>query len=574
MIKNDLRIEILGTIINISAEEEPEYLKKILDKYRKKIEDIQNISGIKDPLTIAVLTGFILSEELEKAGQYAMDHYSEDTVEAERLALGIITRLEECIPDELPQKHEDTADIVKLQNTIKHYDWGSPEWIPSLMGQKNPERIPWAELWMGINNAGPSRSHGTKPELLSEMIIKNREAMLGKACAAKFGNLPFLFKLIAVAKPLSIQAHPSAAQAREGFDRENTEGLPFDEPARNYRDPMHKPELICALSPFAALCGFREKEEIYSLIQKVSQISDGILKEGLEKLCSALMQENGETDENPYKTFLEALFDMDTTGLGTFLMKRETLLERDFPEYSGEWKICSYLANLFPSSSKVSADAAGFTHSCDPGILAPLFMNIIELKPGEAMYIPAGIIHSYIHGLGIELMADSDNVIRAGLTKKHIDRDELFKTLNFSEYRPEIIKAPLCGSLTDSPSSFCYPDQYEEFSLSVLKSYGHAIHFSRTNPSIILVSDGTVSVVVSENSAEDPEGSSPEQKPQEMVLKAGESIFVPAGKKLVLSGYFYAHAASSAITGEAEDSDVDGETKVTGENKVTGEAGC
>ena len=532
----DLRIDILGTVINISADEDPGYLQRILQKYRKKIEDIKNISGIKDPMSIAVLTGFILSEELEKAGKPAN---TEDENEAERLTLGMISRLDEMVPGlrlqmdtaENPKTEEKNAPIqggiFKLKNTVKHYGWGSPEWIPALLGKNNPDRIPWAELWMGVNSAGPSRAvqaDETKGEpdapLLSELIAAGKEAMLGKECAARYGNLPFLFKVLAAAKPLSIQVHPSTSEATEGFRRENLAGIPLDAPNRNYRDPRHKPELICALSPFAALCGFRKKQEIYSLIEKIALISDGAVKENLENLCSALRAEDENPHKNSIEAFVSAFFSMDASNLGQFIIKRQALLERDFPEHRDEWRLCSYFASIYSEGSPGSKD---------PGIIAPLFLNLIELEPGEAIYIPAGVFHSYIYGMGIELMTDSDNVLRAGLTPKHVDKEEILRILNFSEFKPEILKAPI-----PCPPLFSYPSQNEEFTLSVLKSQRNPVSYSGKGPSIVLVTEGNVTVT---------EGGSLKE-PKTVALKTGESAFIPAGKELIFSGSFNAFAAS------------------------------
>ena len=525
MAKNDLRIDILGTVINITTDEDSEYLNKLLEKYRRTIENVQHLSGIKDPLQTAVLTGFLLSDDLEKArnagqaGQKAEQCF-EESAEAERLTLGMISRLDGLkIDTNMVPGTVYNGTVYKLENQVKNYDWGSPEWIPALLGQENPSRIPWAELWLGVNAAGPSRAiqpceseGGSSSPLLSELISLDRETLLGKPCAEKYGNLPFLFKIIAVAKPLSIQAHPSSEQALEGFNRENSEGLSLSAANRNYRDPRHKPELICALSPFAALCGFRNRLEICSILEALIQVSDVAIKASLENLISALSQ----YDENPYKAFLSALFSMDSNGMGPFIIKRQALLERNFPEYLGEWKLCSYLASLYPGEISGSAD---------PGILAPLFMNIIELKAGEAMYIPTGVVHAYIHGMGIELMADSDNVLRAGLTAKHIDREELSRILDFSEFKPEILKTP-----APPPSRFSYPSRYEEFTLSVLKSQGEPLSYYETGPSIILVTRGSLSI---------SEGARPA-----LEMKTGDSAFIPAGKNLGFSGNFNACAAA------------------------------
>ena len=521
MAKSDLRIDILGTTINISADEDPAYLNKLLEKYRRTIDNVQRLTGIKDPLKTAVLTGFLLSDELEKAGQGLTQNSSgsnDESAEAEKLAMGIISRLDEMVSEtETIYETQIPASVFKLKNTVKHYEWGSPEWIPALLGQDNISRIPWAELWMGVNAAGPSRaaaalSAGIKkedsPPLLSELIARDSEAMIGKTCAEKYGSLPYLFKIIAVAKPLSIQAHPSSDKAKEGFDRENAEGLPMDAPNRNYRDGRHKPELICALKPFAALCGFREKEEILSLLGIICQISGEALKTDLEKLMAALEQET----ENPYKAFLSEFFSIKSRELGSFMIKKQPLLERDFPEYRGEWKLCSYLASIHPA---------------DNAAIAPIFLNTLELKPGEAMYIPPGVMHAYLYGLGIELMADTDNVLRGGLTAKHVDREELLRILDFSGHKPEILQA-------SGLSRFSYPARYEEFTLTVLKGRGDSVTYSETGPSIVFITEGSANVAVCGEKT--------------LEIKTGESAFIPAGKETVFSGNYSAYIAVTGIT--------------------------
>lgn len=526
MAKSDLRIDILGTVITISADEKPEYLKKLLDKYRQTIENVQRISGLRDPLKAAVLTGFLLCDDLEKAAGSGMKNGADsgDSGEAEKLTLGMISLLDEALKvtsgAETPQPVVGAANgavgdsIFKLQNTVKNYEWGSSEWLPDFLGEKNRSRIPWAELWMGVNPAGPSRVAGAEGLLLSELIGRNPQALLGRETAETYGKLPFLFKVEAAEKPLSIQTHPSREQAREGFERENREGILLDAPNRNYRDANHKPEIFCALNPFAALCGFRKPLEIKTLIDILSrgytQGGEGALKNGLESLVSAL------ENENPLKAFLAALFSLGREAreaLGFFIKARRSLLERDFPEYRDEWELCAYLANLYPG---------------DPGIIAPLYLNIIELAPGQAMYLPAGVFHAYIHGMGVELMADSDNVLRGGLTSKHVDADELFKILSFSEYKPEILKVP-----DPVPPMYTYPAPSREFALSVLHGSGGVIPYTETGPSIVLVTGGSAAVNV-------PGGGG------ETILARGESAFIPAGVKagLEFSGTFTAYVAA------------------------------
>ena len=549
MPKSDLRIDIFGTDFSISTDEAPEYLDKLLNKYRQNLENVKQRTGLTDPLKIAILTGFLLCDDLEKAGATKFEREKKDEEEVERLTLGIIARLDGIVrssgfsstdslkaekndstvvgkpPEVKPYVKEEAAaeapqvnsSIFRLKNTIKNYAWGSAEWIPALLGQRNISRIPWAELWMGVNPMGPSRITDEDGEigiLLSELIEKEKGTFLGRETAQNYGSLPFLFKVIAAAKPLSIQAHPDQDQARDGFERENRKGIPLDAPNRNYRDSNQKTEMICALNEFTALCGFREVDEICFLIEILSQNSEGVLKAGFEELVSALKQE----EENPYKAIISALFRLESEArqkLNSFIRERQAHLERDFPEYSNEWAFCVYLSNFFPG---------------DPGIIAPLYLNIIELAPGEAMYLPAGTLHSYIHGLGIELMTDSDNVLRGGLSSKHTDPEELLKILHFSAYKPKILKPP-----RPAPALFNYPAPVKEFSLSVMRGAGAAIPYLEKGPSIVIVTGGSAAVTGSENQ---PEG-----------LNPGESIFIPPEKNLVFSGTFTAYAASVKVTG-------------------------
>jgi mannose-6-phosphate isomerase len=237
--------------------------------------------------------------------------------------------------------------------------------------------------------------------------------------------------------------------------------------------------------------------------------SKGALKQCFENLILVLKRQEG----NPLKEFLSTLFSMNREWLEMlcpFLKEQKEKFGRDFPEYKDEWDLCVYLSEFFPN---------------DHGILAPLYLNIIELAPGEAMYIPAGVLHSYIKGMGIELMSDSDNVLRGGLSSKHTDTAELLSVLEFSEFRPEIMKLP-------DPVPFCfkYPAPYGDFSLSVMHGLGTAVHYSETGPSILIVIAGSLTIN------------------QSIALETGESVFIPPLKSLEFSGTFTAYLASAKIS--------------------------
>ncbi|MFP3089137.1 mannose-6-phosphate isomerase, class I [Treponema sp. TIM-1] len=407
--------------------------------------------------------------------------------------------------------------IFKLKNQVKPYGWGSPEWIPGLLGHTNPRREPWAELWMGVHPEGPSRvSLQGEDLLLSALISRDPLYYLGEAVNRIFGTLPFLYKLLAAAKPLSIQAHPSLEQAKEGWDRENREGLALNAPNRNYKDANHKPEVLCALSPFQAMCGFRVPGEIRRRLEALGELfpPQRPLGMALDKLKSALDKPGG------LKDFIRLLFSFPrevTEELTNGILQR-AVLEKAHPEFTDEWRLSAYFAELYPG---------------DPALIAPLYLNCINLNPGEAIYLPSGILHAYVHGFGVELMANSDNVLRGGLTSKHVDVDELVYILNFSPFYPEILKPP------ESPTAFfSYPVPCREFSLSCREGRGPRADFFGEGPFIFVVTGGKVTI----------EQKTPGEK---WSLEKGESAFIPAGiaaKGLSLEGTYTLYAAGVGTT--------------------------
>jgi len=404
------------------------------------------------------------------------------------------------------------TNLYKLRNHIKHYEWGSPDFIPRLMGfVSNGE--PYAELWMGSHAGSPSLVSLPSGEMsLGEFIARDPRRYLGEKTAERYGVLPFLFKLLAAEKPLSIQAHPNPAQAREGFERENSAGLTHDAPDRNYRDSNHKPEIICALTPFTGMCGFRSPDEIRLLLALFLDSATAPVREGCAPLLQALEMPNPTT---ALRNFLEILFNFSPAI-------KTTLTEYTLSAHGAEnceWELMRDFARLHPG---------------DPAVIAPLYLNVFRLEPGEAVFLKAGVLHAYIHGFGVELMANSDNVLRGGLTSKYVDIPELMKALDFNPIKPQIIK-PEEDSLC-----FTYPAPCEEFSLTVMRSTGGSAALPESSPlalaqsaSIGIVTEGEVSV-------------------SGMVLKQGESAFFPPGKAatsngespLMLQGHFTLYIAS------------------------------
>ncbi|WP_010261024.1 mannose-6-phosphate isomerase, class I [Treponema primitia] len=403
------------------------------------------------------------------------------------------------------------ASVFKLKNPIKQYDWGSPEWIPQQLGLPNDTGEPWAELWMGVHPEGPSElalptgSVSPAPRLLPELIGLDPARYLGEGIAGEFGALPFLYKLLAAARPLSIQAHPNLAQAKAGWERENSLGIPPKAPNRNYKDPNHKPEIICALTPFTAMAGFREPGEIIKRLKTLHVARETSLQ--VAPLISAL---EAPAREAALRGFLAALFSLPAEtrqALGEYARRYG---QDPVGEYAEEWKYAAWFAELYPG---------------DPALIAPLYLNLINLKPGEAMNIPAGILHAYVQGFGIELMANSDNVLRGGLTPKHVDLKELTGILRFAPFNPEIIHSPGVGN---SPGLYRYPSPCREFSLYRMSGCGGEAPFPLSGPVILIVLEGELII--------------PTEK---LRLKQGESAFIAFGSQLVFSGNYTIYIAGT-----------------------------
>jgi mannose-6-phosphate isomerase len=274
-----------------------------------------------------------------------------------------------------------------------------------------------------------------------------------------------LFKVLAAAKPLSIQAHPNKEQAGQGFARENELGIPLDAPHRNYRDDNHKPEIICALTPFWALNGFRKIEETLSLLEE-AKIS------GLAEIVSFL---RSQPNRDGLKKFFNHLMTTDSGKQGKIVEQAVNYAEkRTHEEPVWTWMI------------KLNEEYPG-----DMGVLSPIFLNLIRLEPQQAMYLPAGELHGYLEGVGIELMANSDNVLRGGLTPKHIDVQELLTILSFTGGELNILRPEKLES-----GEAVYPTKAAEFVLSVIQVSATAPFRSSRNRSveIVICTEGEVSV--------------------------------------------------------------------------------
>jgi mannose-6-phosphate isomerase len=384
-----------------------------------------------------------------------------------------------------------------LDNPVMTYAWGSHTALADLLGHPQPSEAPQAELWMGAHPKAPSMLAGAAvPRSLTDLIAADPLHTLGAPVAAAFdGRLPFLFKVLAARQPLSIQAHPSLEQAREGFARENRAGVPLDAPQRNYRDANHKPELICALTPFWALCGFRPPEQIARLLEKACGDTLGDLLGDLR----------AQSHQPPLRTLLEGLLALSASRRGAALDAAVDfcLASR---EDAAHWGWLPRLAQAYPG---------------DIGTLAPLFLNLVCLQPGEALFLPAGVLHAYLEGTGIEIMANSDNVLRGGLTPKHVDLPELLAVLDFENYPLNLLTARPLGAGVTAFDAFCpefrlyqlFPGQSEK-----------PLELATTGPEILLCTTGEALFGAGEAVTE-------------LTLSKGAALFVPAGtRKYTLSG--------------------------------------
>jgi mannose-6-phosphate isomerase len=382
-----------------------------------------------------------------------------------------------------------------LTNEIRPYAWGSTTAIAHLTGRR-PTGAPEAELWMGAHPQAPSRlERGNGPQALTDVIARDPEAELGAGTARRFGpRLPFLLKILAAEHALSVQVHPTAAQARAGHNAEEDAGVPRDAPHRLYRDPHHKPEMLCALDAFDALCGFRDPLATADL---------------LTPLHVAALE--------PWLAVLR------TTEPATAL--RAVLTDALGPRRDRGVRAARDLADVLPDAARdggphaptyAAYAAAARDHPGDPGLIAALLLNHVRLQPGQAIFLDARVPHAYLRGTGVEIMANSDNVLRCGLTRKHVDTDALAAVVDFHPGRPVLVR-PTPGD----DGEVHYPAPAAEFALSRLDLDGAAA-LGEGSPQIVLCTAGTARLTQPNAPA--------------LTLRRGDSAFVPATTPAHLAG--------------------------------------
>ncbi len=382
--------------------------------------------------------------------------------------------------------------IDELENTIQPYAWGSYTAISSLRGE-GAAASPQAELWMGAHPLAPSRLARTGETLLHAIAERPAEC-LGEAVLARHGaKLPFLLKVLAAETPLSLQAHPSAAQAIEGFAADEAARIPLTSPLRNYKDKSHKPELLCALTEFWALCGFRDPAETQALL-------DDLALPELAQLRALL--ERGPRPIAIKSAFSSLMLSPKSERRELSRRGAEACAERAAgSRFSAELGWAARLGELYPG---------------DAGVVSALLLNLLRLEPGQAVYLPAGNLHAYLGGMGVEIMASSDNVLRGGLTSKHVNVTELLRILDFTP----LAVSPIHPLLVEGEARYAAPAR--EFALSYFDVADGERLVDVAGPEIWLVTSGTVEL---------------ESEGRSLTLSGGRSAFVEAQSgRLALRG--------------------------------------
>ncbi|MFG3260572.1 mannose-6-phosphate isomerase, class I [Streptomyces sp. NPDC048172] len=389
----------------------------------------------------------------------------------------------------------------RLENTVRPYAWGSTTALPELLGTP-PTGEPQAELWMGAHPGAPSRvERAAGSTSLLAAVSADPEGELGERTVRAFGpRLPFLLKLLAAASPLSLQVHPDLTQAAEGYADEEARDVPLDAPYRNYKDTNHKPELICALTPFDGLCGFRAADDAAALL-------DGLDVGGLKPYVDAL---HARPEGDALREVLSAVLTADRDEMAETVAEAAAAAERLATENpagprAGEYAVYADIARHYPG---------------DPGVIAAMLLNYVHLRPGEALFLGAGVPHAYLDGLGVEIMANSDNVLRCGLTPKHVDVPELLRIVRFEPTEPAILRPE-----ADADGEELYETPVDEFRLSrhVLAQGAGSRSLDGGVPQILLCTAGQVVLRDTDNGTE-------------LTLDRGQSAFVPADERVHVSG--------------------------------------
>jgi mannose-6-phosphate isomerase len=378
-----------------------------------------------------------------------------------------------------------------MRNRIRPYAWGSRTALAELLGEPFPSPHPQAELWIGAHPGDSSvllSGDGERP--LVDVIAADPVSTLGSRAHEAFDSrLPFLLKVLAAAEPLSLQAHPSAEQAERGFALEESAKIPMSSPRRNYRDSWPKPELITALTEFHALCGFREPAATVRLLAALQ----------VPQLDHYLVLLSGQQDAHGVRALFSSFITIPPVTLGPLLaavLDACVRKVRDGGEFTAEYRTALELGERYPG---------------DPGVLASLLLNRITLQPGQALFLPGGNLHAYLSGTGVEIMANSDNVLRGGLTPKHVDVPELMKVLDFTPGDVQVLHGDPVGA-----GQWLYPTPASQFRLWRLQPDADGIELRHDGPQVLLTVDGKLEVTGADG--------------RHLTLERGRSVWIAANE--------------------------------------------
>ena len=358
--------------------------------------------------------------------------------------------------------------MLLLQNKIQGYLWGSRTKLAEFLGQPSPAAVPQAEMWMGAHPAAPScvqRDGIWQP--LTSWIEEDPRTVLGERVHRAYGpRLPFLLKVLAVESPLSLQAHPSTTQAAAGFDAEEAAGIPLDARDRSYKDRSHKPELLCALTPFDALCGFRRVDDSLRLfgslrVPALAPFTDIIARDTGPTTLKAAFSSLMAADRDFQRAVADGVAEACEKSCGPG------------QEFEAELAWARRISALYPG---------------DIGIVGALLLNLVHLRPGQAFYLPTGCLHAYLQGTGVEIMASSDNVLRGGLTPKYVGVAELLRVLDF-----QTGPVPVLETISAGPARQVFVTPAPEFELSTIELDGSRLALTeRLGPEILLCESGNL----------------------------------------------------------------------------------
>jgi mannose-6-phosphate isomerase len=391
--------------------------------------------------------------------------------------------------------------LMPLKGSIQHYEWGGYEFIPGLLDIRNREGRPFAELWIGAHPKSPAFVEISGEMVSLEDVIRRApEEILGREACVRFrGRLPYLLKVLDARKMLSIQAHPNKRQAEEGYARENAAAISLQSARRNYRDDNHKPEVHVALTEFRMLQGFRPLEQIARTILSTAELAP--LMPDLDQRLSSTGS-NAGARRDLLREIYGSVMRLPQSRVDAILGHLIKRLQGDEPSDKNDhnfWVLRA--AESFPLPEG----------HYDRGIFSIYLLNMLHLQPGQGTFQPAGMLHAYLEGTTVELMANSDNVLRGGLTPKHVDAEELMRTLSFDDGIPSV----LCGDHV-STTETAYRTSAEEFELSRIEVRPGASHVREAGhgPDVMIVIKGSAAVRAASGT---------------LRLERGEMIFAPHG---------------------------------------------